>query len=182
MVLPLFWHLWRVHDLVTKAFHQQHRSTCEFMGPWFTNMNYLVTSDPMNVHHMMSKCFDNYAKGQEFHEIFEAFGDGIFHTYSDTWKYNRSLFHSISKQRDFELFQEKIIQNKLERSLIPMLDHVQQQGSVVDSQDVFNRFTFDNICFVVHVILIVFRLIFPMLRMRRLLTKLKSVLLSTYSA
>jgi cytochrome P450 len=119
------------------------------MGPWFTNQNYLVTSDPINVHHMLSKCFDNYVKGHEYHEIFEAFGDGIFNADSETWKYNRSLFHSVFKQRDFELFEEKIIRNKLERSLIPMLDHVQQKGSVVDLQDVFNRFTFDNICSVV---------------------------------
>jgi cytochrome P450 len=34
--------------------------------------------------------------------------------------------------------------------LIPLLNHVQQQkGSVVDLQDVFNRFTFDNICLIV---------------------------------
>ncbi|GAU45814.1 hypothetical protein TSUD_115020 [Trifolium subterraneum] len=119
------------------------------MGPWFTKMNYLVTSDPINVHHIMSKCFANYVKGHEFHEIFESFGDGIFNADSETWKYNRSLFHSIFKLRDFELFQEKVIRNKLERSLIPILDHVQQKGSVVDLQDVFNRFTFDNICLVV---------------------------------
>ncbi|XP_045812564.1 alkane hydroxylase MAH1-like [Trifolium pratense] len=149
MLPPLLWNLWHIHDFLTEELKKQHRSTGEFMGPWFTRMNYLVTSDPSNVHHIMSKCFANYVKGQEFHEIFEAFGDGIFNADSETWKYNRSLFHSIFKQRDFELFQEKLIRNKLERSLIPILDHVQQKGSVVDLQDVFNRFTFDNICSVV---------------------------------
>ncbi|XP_058773098.1 alkane hydroxylase MAH1-like [Vicia villosa] len=149
MLPPVLWNLWRIHDFITEELKQQHRSTCEFMGPWFTNMNYLITSDPINVHHMMSKCFDNYVKGDEYHEIFEAFGDGIFASDSDTWKYNRSLFHSIFKQKGFEVFQEKIIRNKLERSLIPMLDHVQQQGLVVDLQDIFNRFTFDNICSIV---------------------------------
>ncbi|CAJ2665295.1 unnamed protein product [Trifolium pratense] len=149
MLPPLLWNLWHIHDFLTEELKKQHRSTGEFMGPWFTRMNYLVTSDPINVHHIMSKCFANYVKGQEFHEIFEAFGDGIFNADSETWKYNRSLFHSIFKQRDFELFQEKIIRNKLERSLIPILDHVQQKASVVDLQDVFNRFTFDNICSVV---------------------------------
>ncbi|WJX65237.1 hypothetical protein P8452_49919 [Trifolium repens] len=149
MVVPFLWNLRHIHDYITQSLKQQRRNTCEFMGPWFTNQNYLVTSDPINVHHMLSKCFDNYVKGHEYHEIFEAFGDGIFNADSETWKYNRSLFHSVFKQRDFELFEEKIIRNKLERSLIPMLDHVQQKGSVVDLQDVFNRFTFDNICSVV---------------------------------
>lgn len=148
MLPSLLWNLWNIHDFLA-ALLKQHRGSGEFMGPWFTKMNYFITSDPMNVHHIMSKRFDNYVKGHEFHEIFEAFGDGIFNADSKTWKYNRSLLHSIFKQRSFELFQEKIIQNKLERSLIPLLDHVQQQGSVVDLQDVFNRFTFDNICSVV---------------------------------
>jgi cytochrome P450 len=149
MLPSLLWNLWHIHDFLTEELKKQHKSTAEFMGPWFTKMNYLVTSDPINVHHIMSKCFANYVKGQKFHEIFEAFGDGIFNADSEIWKYNRSLFHSIFKERDFELFQEKIIRNKLDRSLIPILDHVQQKGSVVDLQDVFSRFTFDNICYVV---------------------------------
>ncbi|CAL5186280.1 unnamed protein product [Lathyrus oleraceus] len=149
MLPTLLWNLSNFHDLVTEVLKKHHRGTADFMGPWFTNMNFLITSDPMNVHHMLSKCFDNYVKGHEFRDIFEAFGNGIFAADSETWKYNRSLFHSLFKQRGFEFFQEKIIQNKLERSLIPLLDHVQQQGSVVDLQDVFNRFTFDNICSIV---------------------------------
>ncbi|XP_058773100.1 alkane hydroxylase MAH1-like [Vicia villosa] len=149
MLPTLFCNLWNFHDFLSEKLKMHHRGTAEFMGPWFTNMNYLVTSDPINVHHMLSKCFDNYVKGHEFRDIFEAFGNGIFISDSDTWKYNRSLFLSVFKQRGFQLFQEKVIQNKLETSLIPLLDHLQQQGSVVDLQDVFNRFTFDNICSVI---------------------------------
>ncbi|KAJ1388322.1 Cytochrome P450 [Sesbania bispinosa] len=137
-----------IHDFITKVLKQQG-GTGEFMGPWFTKMNYMVTSDPKNVHHMMSKSFDNYVKGDEFREIFQAFGDGIFTADSEEWKYNRSLFHSLFKQRSFEVLQEKIIQKKMQKSLLPILDHVQQQGIVVDLQDVFNRFTFDNICSIV---------------------------------
>lgn len=43
----------------------------------------------------------------------------------------------------------KTIHNKVHNGLLPILDHVQQQGRVVDLQDVFNRFTFDNICSIV---------------------------------
>ncbi|CAI8585115.1 unnamed protein product [Vicia faba] len=149
-MLPKFlWNLRNYHDFITEELKKHHRGTAEFMGPWFTNMNYLYTSDPINMHHILSKCFDNYVKGHEFRDIFEAFGNGIFVADSETWKYNRSLFHSLFKQRGFEFFQEKIIQNKLERILIPLLDHVQQQSSVLDLQDVFSRFTFDNICSII---------------------------------
>ncbi|TKY50478.1 Alkane hydroxylase MAH1 [Spatholobus suberectus] len=137
--------LWRAHDYSTEVL-KRHGGTGEFTGPWFTNMNYLVTSDPSNVHHVMSKSFPNYVKGPEFRDIFQAFGDGIFTTDSEVWKYNRDLFHSLFKQRSFEVFLEKTIQNKVLNSLLPILDHLHQQGRVVDLQDVFNRFTFDNIC------------------------------------
>ncbi|XP_061357511.1 alkane hydroxylase MAH1-like [Gastrolobium bilobum] len=140
--------LWRIHDFVTDALKPQG-GTGVFIGPWFTNMNFLITSDPMNIHHIMSKSFDNYVKGPEFREIFQAFGDGIFTADSDTWKYNRSLFHSLFKQRSFEVFLVKTIQKKVEIRLLQILDHVQRQGIVVDLQDVFNRFTFDNICSIV---------------------------------
>jgi len=94
----------------------------------------------------MSKSFHNYVKGPVFRDIFQAFGDGIFTADSETWKFNRDLFHSLFKQKIFEVFLEKTIHKKVQNSLLPVLDHVHQQGSVVDLQDVFNRFTFDNIC------------------------------------
>ena len=65
--------------------------TFEFKGPWFTNMNFMVTSDPMNIHHMLSKNFSNYIKGKKFHENFDVLGDGIFNSESDSWRYQRKL-------------------------------------------------------------------------------------------
>ncbi|CAJ1946611.1 unnamed protein product [Sphenostylis stenocarpa] len=144
----LICNLWRVHDFSVEVL-KFHGGTCEFTGPWFTNMNYLVTSDPLNVHHVFSKNFNNYVKGPEFREIFQAFGDGIFTSDAEAWKYNRNLFHSLFKNRSFEMFLEKIIRKKVQNSLLPMLDYLHQQGKVVDLQDVFNRFTFDNICSIV---------------------------------
>ncbi|KAL4317229.1 hypothetical protein AHAS_Ahas15G0364200 [Arachis hypogaea] len=112
-------------------------------------MNYLVTSDPMNVHHIKSKSFDNYVKGSEFREIFQVFGLGIFTTDSETWRYHRSLLLSLFKNRKFEMFLEKTTKKKVECSLIPTLEDVRQHEIEVDLQDVFNRFTFDNICSIV---------------------------------
>ncbi|XP_014489858.1 alkane hydroxylase MAH1-like [Vigna radiata var. radiata] len=145
MLPALLCNLWRIHDFSVEVL-KSHGGTGEFTGPWFTNMNYLITSDPINVHHILSKNFSNYVKGPEFREIFQAFGDGIFTADAETWKYNRDLFQSLFKNRSFEVFLEKTIRKKVQNSLLVVLDHVQQQGRVVDLQDVFNRFTFDNIC------------------------------------
>jgi len=95
---------------------------------------------------MLCKRFDNYIKGPEFREIFEPFGDGVVTADSETWKYFRTVLHSLIKQRRFEVFVDQTVQKKVYASLLPILDHAQQQGRVVDLQDIFNRFTFDNIC------------------------------------
>ncbi|KAK7316474.1 hypothetical protein VNO77_35532 [Canavalia gladiata] len=144
MLSPLFRNVHRIHDFSIEVL-QPKGGTGEFSGPWFTNMNYLVTIDPINLHHIMTKSFHNYVKGNEFRDIFQAFGDGIFTSDLQDWKYNRSLFHSLFKHTSFQIFLEKTVHNKVHNCLLPILDHVQQQGTVLDLQDVFNRFTFDNI-------------------------------------
>ncbi|XP_029131029.1 alkane hydroxylase MAH1 [Cajanus cajan] len=146
MLPQLLFNLSRVHDFLTEILKV---GTGDFTGPWFTNMNYLITIDPINVHHILSKSFHNYVKGPHFRDIFQAFGDGIFTVDSEPWKYNRDLFHSLFKHKSFEVFLEKTIHNKVRNSLLPVLDYLHQQGCVVDLQDVFNRFTFDNICSIV---------------------------------
>ncbi|KAK7260680.1 hypothetical protein RIF29_26927 [Crotalaria pallida] len=141
-------HLSHLHDHIVKTL-KEDGFTNEFKGPLLTNMNFIQTCDPMNAHHILSKNFNNYHKGPNFREIFEAFGDGIFTTDSEPWKSSRSLLHSLFKGRNFDVFLEKTIHKKLKSSLLPILDHAQQHGTVMDLQEVFNRFTFDNICSIV---------------------------------
>ncbi|KAK7381432.1 hypothetical protein VNO78_34117 [Psophocarpus tetragonolobus] len=145
MLPPLLFNLWRIHDFSTELL-KKHGASGDFLGPWFTKMNYFITCDYLNVQHILCKSFDNYIKGPEFREIFEPFGDGVVTADSETWKYFRTILHSLIKQRRFEAFVDKTVQKKVLTSLLPILDHVQKQGKVVDLQDVFNRFTFDNMC------------------------------------
>lgn len=56
-------------------------------GPWFAGMNFIVTNDPRNVHHILSKNFFNHEKGYEIREISEPLGDGIITSDSDWWTY-----------------------------------------------------------------------------------------------
>ncbi|GMY13276.1 alkane hydroxylase MAH1-like isoform X1 [Fagus crenata] len=128
---------------------KQYGGTFEFKGPWFTNMSFVVTSDPNNIHHILTKSFSNYTKGPKFQEIFEPLGDGIFNSDSDTWKYQRKLIHSLIKHSRFELFFEQLVKGKVEKSLIPVLDHVSNLEIEVDLQDIFQRFAFDNVCLMV---------------------------------
>ena len=50
------------------------------------------------------------------------------------------------KDGRFQQLFVKTVQEKVEKGLIPILDHVSALGIEVDMQDLFTRFTFDNIC------------------------------------
>jgi len=110
MLPTVLFNLWRVHDFFTEVL-LEHGGSGEFQGPWFTKMNYLITCDSLNVQHMLCKRFDNYIKGPEFREIFEPFGDGVVTADSETWKYFRTVLHSLIKQRRFEVFVDQTMRN-----------------------------------------------------------------------
>jgi len=118
--------------------------TLMFEGPWFTNMNCILTADPMNVHHITSKNFSNYGKGSNLREIFDYFGEGIINTDNlHAWKLERSILHSLLQRETFKIFLRKTIQKKLENDLIPFLNHTSEVGTEVDLQFALRRFTFD---------------------------------------
>ncbi|KAF2308451.1 hypothetical protein GH714_009721 [Hevea brasiliensis] len=103
----------------------------------------------MNIHHILSKNFANYHKGEDFREIFEPMGDGIFISDSDNWRNLRRIFHSVLKSRRFELAAKNTMEQKILNGLFPILKNASMLASEVDIQDVLKRFMFDNICLLV---------------------------------
>ncbi|MED6220897.1 hypothetical protein PIB30_049221 [Stylosanthes scabra] len=138
-----FGNMWQFHDYVTNALRKKG-GTGELMGPWFTEDNYIVTCDPLNVHHIMSKNFYNYVKGSKFREIFEPFGNGLIGADTEMWKYKRALTQSVLRKLSFETMSEKTIQKKVQNGLLPILDHACLHEKVLDLQDVFSRLMFDE--------------------------------------
>ncbi|KNA10664.1 hypothetical protein SOVF_142100 [Spinacia oleracea] len=117
-----------------------------FEGPWFTKMQLLVTIDPANIHHVMSKNFQNYPKGSKFNERFDVLGDGIFNADFVVWQYHRKMAQFFLGHPKFNNFLVKKTLKKAENGLIPVLDHVSTLGIQVNLQDLFARFTFDAGC------------------------------------
>ncbi|KAL5860545.1 hypothetical protein ACOSQ4_001841 [Xanthoceras sorbifolium] len=138
--------LWRIHEYVAQSLKESGSYTLVLKGPWFGNMDYLLTSDPVNVHHILSRNFSNYGKGPKFRMIMETLGDGLVNAEGDSWKIQRKIIHSVMKHSKFESALEKIIRGKVERSLVPVVEHVAKLGIEVDLQEVFQRFTFDTTC------------------------------------
>ncbi|KAJ8765797.1 hypothetical protein K2173_014919 [Erythroxylum novogranatense] len=135
----------RIHDWITEVIG---RSWCsfEFKGPWFSNMDMLMTVDPANIHYVMSSNFSNFPKGSEFKEIFDILGDGIFNADSDLWKSQRRTAQDLMTRRMFLQYLAKNGHEKVKKGLVSVLDHVAEEELVVDMQDVFQRYTFDSTC------------------------------------
>ncbi|XP_022741910.1 alkane hydroxylase MAH1-like [Durio zibethinus] len=147
MLPGLFCNLDRIFDFFTHDILDLCGGTFKFKGPWFPSLDFVLTSNPMNVNYILSKNFLNYEKGSEFREIFKPFGDGIVTSDSDSWKSQRKSLHSIMlKNNKFVNYQDIVFRQVLEKGLIPVLEHIVQQGTEMDLEDVLQRFDYDNIC------------------------------------
>ncbi|KAK4430632.1 Alkane hydroxylase MAH1 [Sesamum alatum] len=148
MLPSLFWHVNRIHDRCVDLF-EQAGGTFLFKGPWFANMDLIGTADPANVHFIMSANFANFPKGAEFKKIFDVLGDGIFNSDADLWRSQRKQARALITHERFRRFLIKTSWEKVEKGLIPALEHVSEKGVVIDLQDLFQRLTFDTTCILV---------------------------------
>ncbi|MCD7471198.1 hypothetical protein HAX54_011513 [Datura stramonium] len=134
----------RIHAFFTDILLETN-SNFEFRGPVFANMDMLFTSDPANIHHILSRNFSNYPKGPEFQEIFEILGNGIFNVDSELWEIHRRTTMSLMNHAKFQFLLQRNVWDVIENGLRPILDAFAEQGILFDLQDIFQRFTFDAI-------------------------------------
>ncbi|XP_039029294.1 alkane hydroxylase MAH1-like [Hibiscus syriacus] len=148
MMPGLLLNVHRIHDWCTEVLDRCH-CTFHFKGPWFANMNIIVTCDPADIHYIMSSNFANFPKGPEFKQMFDVLGDGIFNSDSDSWKNQRTVAQGFMRNHRFLKFLSTTSRYKVEGGLIPVMDHLVKRGLVADLEDVFQRFTFDATCILV---------------------------------
>ncbi|KAK2664235.1 hypothetical protein Ddye_002809 [Dipteronia dyeriana] len=148
MLPELLLNVHHIHDWSTQIL-ERCQCTFLFKGPWFSRMDILATTDPANIHYIMSSNFTNYPKGPEFKQIFDVLGDGIFNSDSDSWKNQRKVALALINHQSFHRFMLKTSRDKVENGMIPILEHVSKQDISVDLQDLFKRFTFDSTCILI---------------------------------
>lgn len=124
--------------------------TFVFRGPWFTNLNCVVTSDPRNLEYLLKTKFSNFPKGQYFrYTVQDLLGDGIFSADDDTWQRQRKTasleFHSAKFRR---MTTDSLLE-LVHARLLPVLEHSSKtEASAIDLQDILLRLTFDNVCMI----------------------------------
>ncbi|XP_021863473.2 alkane hydroxylase MAH1 [Spinacia oleracea] len=132
----------RINDFMIEVMEKSDM-IFQIKGPWFTNMNLLLTVDPANIYHVSSKKFGNYGKGAKLNEILEPLGDGILNTDSNIWLFHRNVAQSFTNHPKFHQLLVNTTFQKVESGLIPILDHVCKDGIEIDLHDVFSRFMYD---------------------------------------
>ncbi|KAL2485956.1 Cytochrome [Abeliophyllum distichum] len=107
----------------------------------------IFTANAANVQHMLKTHFHNYRKGDVFRKTLKDFlGDGIFNADGDNWKFQRQVSSHEFNTRSLRNFVETVVDSELSDRLIPVLKNAAANKTVLDFQDILQRFAFDNIC------------------------------------
>ncbi|KAL1203384.1 Alkane hydroxylase MAH1 [Cardamine amara subsp. amara] len=133
----------QVYDFLVELLENSNL-TFEFKGPWCARMDMLVTVDPANIHYILSSNFSNYTKGPEFKEIFDVFKYVIFNVDSELWKNLRKAAQARVNHQEFQRFSVCATRGKLKNGLVPLFNHFAKERTIVNLQDVFQRFIFDT--------------------------------------
>ncbi|XXG49370.1 hypothetical protein AAC387_Pa02g3575 [Persea americana] len=137
-----------IHDRMTEVV-RDHGGTFKFNGPWFTRMDILCTCDPADINYIYNTNFSSFPKGPEFARIFDIFGESIINSDSESWRIQRKVAHGLMSSKKFRTFVNRTSQAKV-NGLMHVLKHkANQDQGVMDLQDLFQRFTFDNTCILV---------------------------------
>ncbi|CAN4123780.1 unnamed protein product [Withania somnifera] len=123
--------------------------TFTFRGPWFTNLNCVVTSDPRNLEYLLKTNFSNFPKGDYFRStVRDLLGDGIFNADYEIWQEQRKTasieFHSAK----FRNMTKDSLLELVHSRLLPVMEDSIKQSIPIDLQDVLLRLTFDNVCMI----------------------------------
>ncbi|XP_059625983.1 cytochrome P450 94A1-like [Cornus florida] len=107
----------------------------------------VLTANPSNVQHLLKTHFHQYQKGDIFRRTLSDFlGNGIFNADGETWKFQRQVSSHEFNTKSLRKFVEHVVDVELSDRLLPILSAAAKNRTVLDLQDVLQRFAFDNIC------------------------------------
>ncbi|KZV22511.1 hypothetical protein F511_09033 [Dorcoceras hygrometricum] len=109
----------------------------------------VATANVDNVRHILKSNFQNYGKGPFIRSTFKDFlGDGILNVDGESWKFQRQLSIQAFNTRSLRKFVEDVVDSELSDRLLPILKKAASERTVLDFQDILQRFAFDNICMI----------------------------------
>ncbi|XAR58614.1 hypothetical protein NMG60_11014085 [Bertholletia excelsa] len=107
----------------------------------------VFTANPSNVQHILKSHFHVYQKGPiSLTVLQDLLGDGIFNTNGENWKFQRQVSSHEFNTKSLRHFVEHVVDAELTGRLIRIFCAAAKYGTVLDLQDILQRFAFDNVC------------------------------------
>jgi cytochrome P450 len=106
----------------------------------------VLVANPAVVQHILKTNFHNYGKGGFNGTLQDFLGHGIFNVDGESWKFQRQVASHEFNTKSLRKFVETVVDTELSDRLIPILSSAAATGTVLDFQDILQRFAFDNIC------------------------------------
>nr|KJB47428.1 hypothetical protein B456_008G026000 [Gossypium raimondii] len=125
---------------------RRSNGTFFYRGLWFTNTSFLATSDPENVHYILSSNSSVYLKGSEWLKHFDIFGEALFNSDGEASKRHGKAFHAFFNHPQIRQSLSKVLHQRIEEALVEVLEYVCRREIVVNLQDLFARHAFDIGC------------------------------------
>jgi cytochrome P450 len=119
--------------------------TIRFVRPGGTAV--YSTAHVENVEYILKTRFENFVKGEYLGIMLgDLLGNGIFNVDGHLWKLQRKLASHEFTSRSLREFGFECADRELQDRLVPILTTQSSTAAIVDLQDLFLRFNFDNIC------------------------------------
>ncbi|KAK9090275.1 hypothetical protein Sjap_023452 [Stephania japonica] len=146
-IIPTFlFHATNVYDWITDALIESG-GTFRYRGMWLGGAHGVLTVDPSNIEYMLKTKFKNFPKGKYYRKRFsDLLGSGIFNADDELWRDQRRVATSEMHSSRFIDYSLGTVQELVHGKLLKLIDNiVKSSDQRVDLQDIFLRFTFDNI-------------------------------------
>ncbi|PIA45259.1 hypothetical protein AQUCO_01700652v1 [Aquilegia coerulea] len=144
--LDIYAHRYQLNQWFAEILSKSSTGTFVLRRPVGSVQN-IITANPANVQHILKTQFSLYPKGDFFNTTLSDFlGTGIFNADGSNWKFQRQVSSHEFNTKSLRKFVETAVETELFDRLIPILSEAAANNSVLDLQDILQRFAFDNIC------------------------------------
>ncbi|GAB2221906.1 hypothetical protein Droror1_Dr00013100 [Drosera rotundifolia] len=138
----------RILDFVVDGFDRIPDAVFLFKGPWFCDLDMLVTCYPDDVRYMTSTHSSNFIRGPRSKKNFDLLGDSFFNAEGAEWRYHLRILKVFFSGKQFMDYWANANVDKVVGSLVPILDRTTAAASEdpeagIDLQELFQRFFYD---------------------------------------
>jgi hypothetical protein len=108
-----------------------------------TGLCYFLMCDLENVHHIFTRSFANYPKGDDFATVFPLLEGTIFTADGEPWRRQRRRIHHVVTNEPMLAAVSRTCRDKVARGLLLALARMAAAGTAFDMQDMLGRLVLD---------------------------------------